>query len=152
MARSVADLALLDGIIANDPEPLPPVPLKGLRLGLPRPSHFETVEPDVAAIMEELFARLRQAGVELVSADLPGLRDLLRDTGRKIAFYETVGDIPRYLAESGADTTLERIVAELGSPDVAAIFDDMLTHRVTEAEYRTALQDRMPQVKALYRE
>ena len=152
MARCVADLALLDGIIANDLTPLQPLPLKGLKFGLPRETHFESVEPSVAAVMEETFARLRQAGAELIEADLPGLRELLRDTGRKIAFYETITDLPRYLVASGADASFERIVAELGSPDVAAIFDQMLKQRVTDAEYRTALEDRLPRVKTLYRE
>lgn len=152
MARRIADLALLDGVIANDPTPLQSVPLKGLRFGLPRATHFESVEPGVAAMIEDAIARLRRAGAELIEADPPGLRELLGDTGRKIAFYETVTDLPRYLAASGAAVSFERIVAELGSPDVAAIFEAMLKHRVTDTEYRTALEDRMPRVRALYRD
>jgi indoleacetamide hydrolase len=152
MARSIADLALLDGVIANDHTPLATLPLKGLKLGSPRPSHYETVEPAVAAVMDETFARLRRSGVELIEADLPELRGLLRDTGRKIAFYETLTDFPHYLAESGATVTFEQVVADLGSPDVAAIFADMLTHRVAEADYHTARDDTMTRVKTLYRD
>jgi mandelamide amidase len=152
MARTVSDVALLDGIIAHDKAPLAPVPLQGLRFGVPRESHFETVEPSVAAVIDETFARLRRAGAELVEADPPGLRALLRDTGRKIAFYETPVDFPRYLAEGAASIGFEQVVAGLGSPDVAAIFADMLSNRVTDEAYRVALGDRLPRVKALYRD
>lgn len=152
MARSVADLALLDGVITGETAPLVPVRLKDLRLGVPRQSFFEMIEPDVLKVIEDVFRRLQQAGVTLVEAELEGMRDLLRDTGRAIAFYETPRDMATYLAGSGAETTLDRIVEALGSPDVAAIFADMRQNPVSQDAYRAAREDRMPRVQALFQD
>jgi mandelamide amidase len=152
MAQSVADIALLDGVITGEAAPLETIRLKDLRLGVPRRSFFETIEPEVLKIVEALFQRLQQAGVVLVEADPEGMRELLRDLGRAVAFHETPPDIAKYQADSGAPTTLDQIVATLGSPDVAAIFAEIMQNPVSEALYRAARDDRMPRLRALFQD
>lgn len=152
MAQGVADIALLDGVITGESAPLETIRLKDLRLGVPRRSFFEAIEPEVLTIVEALFQRLQQAGVVLVEADPEGMRELLRDLGRAVAFHETPPDIVKYLAASGAPTTFDRIVADLGSPDVAAIFAEIIQNPVSEALYRAARDDRMPRLRSLFQD
>ena len=71
MARSVADVAFLDAAITG--EPTPPAPdLKSVRIGVPRADYYEidAMDPAVAKLTQETFARLRAAGVTLVEFDL----------------------------------------------------------------------------------
>jgi len=152
MARSVADIALLDGVITRETAPLEAIDLKDLRLGVPRRSFFEAIEPEVLGIVVALFQRLRQAGVTLVEADPEGMRALLRDLGRVVAFHETPPDIAKYLADSGAPTTYDQIVANLGSADVAAIFAEIVQNPIAEELYRAACDDRMARLRSLFQD
>jgi indoleacetamide hydrolase len=72
MARTVADVAFLDTLITG--EPVPAVDLRTVRIGVPRPDYWEQeiVDPAVAAVIQQAFARLRDAGCRLVEIDLGG--------------------------------------------------------------------------------
>jgi mandelamide amidase len=69
MARSVADVAFLDTLITG--EPVPSVDLRSVRIGIPRADYWleEPVDPGVAAVIQESFAKLRDAGCQLVEID-----------------------------------------------------------------------------------
>ena len=150
IARSVADCALLDRVLADGGEPLAPVALAGLRLGLPRSPFWETLEPGVQAVADAALERLRAAGVQLVEVALPGLAELNGATGFPIALFEFVRDMGRYLREAGRGIDLRQLVDGIGSPDVAAIARPLLAGgAVPEAAYREALLAR-GKLQALY--
>lgn len=79
LARSVACCALLDAVISGveDPEPLVPAPVAGLRLGLPRGT-FLTDEMDatVSAAFGRALSRLAGAGARIELFDLPELAEI----------------------------------------------------------------------------
>ncbi|MDI3306285.1 MAG: amidase [Acetobacteraceae bacterium] len=79
LARSVACCALLDAVISGveDPEPLVPAPVAGLRLGLPR-STFLTDDMDatVSAAFGRALSRLAGAGARIELFDLPELAEI----------------------------------------------------------------------------
>ncbi len=77
LARSVADCALADAIMAGEePSPLRPVSVAGLRIGVPRGRLFEETQDDVAAAFETCIARLEKAGARI--AHLP-IDDLIAE-------------------------------------------------------------------------
>ena len=89
MARTVAGLSLLLQAMAGpDPRdaltlgrapfaPLPePLPVEGLRIGVPR-AFFEGVEPETERPVRAALAKLESRGAHLVEVDLPGLRHAL---------------------------------------------------------------------------
>src|SRR5277367_1609478 len=76
-ARSVADLALFDSVAAHDAHRLEATPLKGLRLGVVRDYWFADLDPEVERLTELAFARLQDAGVQIVETTLPGLASLI---------------------------------------------------------------------------
>ncbi|MDX8454843.1 amidase [Mesorhizobium sp. VK9D] len=77
LARSVADCAIADAIMAGEePAALQPVPLAGLRIGIPRGMLFGETQAEVAAAFERCIDRIGQAGARV--ADL-SIDDLIRE-------------------------------------------------------------------------
>jgi aspartyl-tRNA(Asn)/glutamyl-tRNA(Gln) amidotransferase subunit A len=79
LANGVADCALLDALMAGDDEPAPLVParLAGLRLGIPRGTYLtEDLDATVARVFERTLARLSVAGARVALFDLPELADV----------------------------------------------------------------------------
>ncbi len=72
MARTAADVAFLDTLITG--ESVPAVDLRAVRIAVPRPDYWErdVVDPAVAAVIQQAFARLRDAGCRLIEIDLHG--------------------------------------------------------------------------------
>lgn len=79
LARSVADCALVDAIMAGaeDPAAPAPAPIKGLRLGLPRGTFLtDGMDGTVAAVFGRTLTRLSAAGAHIVEFDLPELAEI----------------------------------------------------------------------------
>lgn len=90
LAQSAEDCALLLGLMAGaDPEDPTasslPVPdymaaikgsIKGLRIGVPTAFYVDDLDSDVARILDETLAVLRQEGAEIVQVELPDQRQL----------------------------------------------------------------------------
>lgn len=144
MARSMADIRLIDRVLAGDRLPDEAVSAAGLRLGIARRDFFDGADPQVTRVVEAALARLRDAGVELVEAEIPSLQALNGAVSFAVALYELEQDLPAYLAEAGYPMTLREIAAGIGSPDVAGIVRMQLgDEAVTRAAYEAALQARV---------
>lgn len=82
LAPTVGCCALVDAIFAgDDPAPIDPIPLQGLRLGIPDTLVTEGLEPAVAAAFERSITKLSEAGAVIEDASLPELGELA-DVGR----------------------------------------------------------------------
>ncbi len=79
LARSVACCALLDAVISGveDPEPLAPAAVTGLRLGLPRGTFLtDDLDATVSAAFSRALSRLAGAGAHIEMFDLPELAEI----------------------------------------------------------------------------
>ena len=90
LAQTVEDCALLLGLMAGaDPEDPTastlPVPdymeatrgsIKGLRIGVPSAFYVDDLDPEVARVLDETIAVLRQEGAEIIQVELPDQRQL----------------------------------------------------------------------------
>lgn len=79
LARSVADCAVVDAIMAGAEDPVAPAPLpiKGLRLGLPRGTFLtDGMDGTVAAVFGRTLTRLSAAGAQIIEFDLPELEQI----------------------------------------------------------------------------
>ncbi|MCZ8547029.1 amidase [Mesorhizobium qingshengii] len=77
LARTVAQCAATDAVMAGEvPSALAPLPLAGLRVGVPRGVLFEDTEGEVAAAFEHCLGKVGLAGARVT--DLP-IDDLLAD-------------------------------------------------------------------------
>ncbi|PVE44587.1 indoleacetamide hydrolase [Limnohabitans planktonicus] len=141
MARSVADVAWLDALLAQDPSDLPDVSLKGLRLGIPRGDFFEGADPQVLAVIEQALDTLVSEGVICVSLDVPDLKLHNDATGSTLVMFEMMQSLPAYAKAQGL--SMDALLAGVGSPDVVRIFSGQLGDaRVTATAYAGALSRR----------
>ena len=143
MTRSVADCALLDGVVTGGPIEAAPAQLKGVRIGVPRKHFWENLDPELEKICEGTLRRLTDAGVVLVDVDMSEEASLDAEAGFPIALYETVTDLNIYLAEHGIGFDFATLAAKTASPDVKGILQSLTgAGAVPEAAYRKALQQR----------
>ncbi|MGH8706763.1 MAG: indoleacetamide hydrolase, partial [Burkholderiales bacterium] len=152
MARSVADVALLDAVITGEPLGLPPVALMGLRLGVDRRNFFADLDPALEAVVDEALRRLEERGVVLVEVEVPRLAELNAAVGFPVALFETGTDLPLYLDANGTGLTLEELARSIASPDVKALFDQsIIPGAIPEPVYRDAIDVFRPQLQEAYR-
>ena len=150
MARSVADIALLDAVITGSPV-VTAASLRGLRLGVPA-SFWDGLEAQLAAVVTRARGRLADAGVVFVDVDLPGLQALNNSVSFQLALHEPIADIPAYLAATGVTgITLKDIAAQVASPDVKGAFGAILADAFGK-DYEAALRVHRPKLQALYAE
>ena len=148
IARSVADVAWLDGWMALKPSDLPHLSLKGLRLGLPRADFFEGADPQVLAVIEQCLRTLIRQGIECVPLDVKALKLHNEATGSTLVMFEMMRSLPAYLRQHGMP--MEALLAGIGSPDVARLLARQLgAERVTSAAYAAALTRRQ-KLQAVY--
>jgi mandelamide amidase len=153
MTRSVADCALLDSVVTGSAVPAAAASLKGLRLGVPRAHFWSPLDAETARLMEDVLARLKDAGAVLVEADIADVGRLDAEAGFPIALYETVTDLDAYLAGHGSSLRYAELVAQCASPDVAGLLQSLHGEAaIPEAAYRHALDVLRPQLQAAYRD
>jgi len=148
MARCVADVAWLDGILTKDRLHMPYVSLKGLRLGIPRGDFFEGADPQVLAVIEQALDTLVSEGLVCVTLDVPDLKQHNDATGSTLVMFEMMQSLPAYAKAQGL--TLDALLAGVGSPDVAMLLSRQLGRgRVTAAAYAAA-QARRQKLQTAY--
>jgi indoleacetamide hydrolase len=148
IARSVADVALLDSVITGGAMPST-VALRGLRIGVPA-SFWSGLDNRVAAIMSAARAKLVDAGVVFVNVDTVGLSALNDLVSFQIALHEPIADIPAYLAATGVSgVTVASIASQIASPDVKGAFGAILGDAFGTA-YPAAMSTHRPAMQNLY--
>jgi aspartyl-tRNA(Asn)/glutamyl-tRNA(Gln) amidotransferase subunit A len=79
LARSVADCALADAVMAGDkPETIEPVSLSGLKLGIWQGVPFEGIDGTVSAAWSAAVVRLGRAGVRLTDEAIVLVEDMVQ--------------------------------------------------------------------------
>ncbi len=152
ITRSVQDAALLDSVLTGAAIGLQAASLKGLRLGVPRDYFYKGGETEVLDRMEALLSQLAKLGVTLVEAEVQGLGPLNDQVGFPVALYEVMVDLPAYLASNQYKMSVDYIVAQIASPDVAGIMGSQLgADAMPLAAYQAALQARV-HLQAAYAE
>jgi len=121
MARTVADVAFLDALVTG--EAAQAVDLRAVRIAVPRPDYWEQddVDPDVAAVILDAFAKLRDAGCRLVEIDFigevrsivgrieaPTPASIIAGAGLS-APVQSPETIARWLEEHAPDVTMEQL-------------------------------------------
>lgn len=146
MAQSVADLALLDAVMAGDATPLAPRFPGSLRLGVPRRVLWENLEPGVAERCEGVLEQLSRAGVTLIEADPADLWEDDAAASFPIVLYECMRELDDYCV--GRDITLQALIAGISSPDVRGIVESQMGEgAMPEAAYRAALDSHLPAMR-----
>lgn len=153
LANTVADAARVDAVVTGE-DPLAPVTLTGLRLGVPRHGFYSDLDPEVATRTEAALTRLAGAGAVLVEVRLTDAHELDARCGLPIVFYEVVDALPGYLATLPPPycrLTFADIVAQVASPDVKGLLDSILAQPTGRDAYLECLDVRR-RLRAVYAE
>ncbi len=149
-ARSVADLALFDHVVTGDKLVGSPASLDGLRLGVPKAYFYADLDNEVAAITATALAKLENAGVVLVEAEVPDLKHLIDLTTLPIQIYDAMPSLTRYLEEFDTGVSFANLVGK-ASNDIAATFAAFVVadapQRPSEADFRAAVDTYLPALK-----
>lgn len=124
MARNVADIALLDSLMAGG-EVLHPKPARTIRLGI-APWFWQALDEEVSQQAHAALARLHDAGVTLVAVEMPGLEEANAAVSFPVVMHEGKHDLIDYLQAHDTRLTLQDIVQHIASPDVRAIFEHVI--------------------------
>jgi len=154
MARSVADLALLDGVLSGDRRPVPIPGLRTIRLGVARNPFYQGLSADVSRLTEETLAQLKAAGVQLVDVEMAPLTEANNKVSFPVALYEGNVDLAAYLQKYNTGLTVRDVAAQIASPDVKGVFDTFIIgdKAIPEAVYKEALQVHRPALQNLYKD
>ena len=154
-ARSVADLALFDSVVANDWRPLQSLQLHGVRLGVVRDYWFRDLDPEVERVTSAALARLQAAGVELVESDLVGLDRLIDLITEPVENHDVRLALADYLREYQAGISLEQLLQQ-ASPDIQQVFRRYVlpggADFISEAAYEAIRKTHLPRLHRLYRD
>ena len=151
MAHSVADCALLDAVVCNQPLELTAASLKGVRIGVPRRGFWQPLEASMEAAAEAALVTLAAAGAVLVECDVGIDDDACNQAGMVIAFTETFECLEHYLKQHGLPFDPVAITARVASPDVHGIFNMLLEARgAPRAAYDHAVQVQRPALQKTY--
>lgn len=148
MARTVADVALLDAVITGH-GPLAQAAVTNLRIGLPAPL-WEGLEAALEDVARVALAKLEAAGVTLVPVEMGELLTLNDRVSYAIALHEPIEDLEAWLVANKAPAqTVAEVAARIASPDVRAAYDAVLAD-VRGGDYQTAMTVWRPRLQQLY--
>lgn len=133
LAHTVADCAATDAVMAGEePWELSPMPLAGLRIGVPRGRLFTETEDIVAAAFEASLGRLSGAGARIVEIDVDDLLQAMTDAMAlaPLVAIEAAAVHAAWLVERGADFDPRvRGRIELGSKVPASAYIGLMRRR-----------------------
>jgi Asp-tRNA(Asn)/Glu-tRNA(Gln) amidotransferase A subunit family amidase len=159
MATTVADVALLDRVIAGGGA-LGPADLKSVRVGIVA-AMLANLDDDTKAAFAAARSKLESAGVTVLDVDMPGLVELNGKVSFPVAIYEANDDMVAYL-KRGPKISIADLAKAIASPDVKGTYDGLVLPRklpgpdnsVVDGKpaYDAAIRTERPKLQALYRD
>ena len=150
MARSIADIALLDGICAEAALDVELVKLSGLRLGVPARLAAE-LDSELATVLDAALALLQSAGAVLVEVDIPDLASADADVGPPILLHEALRELAAYLFMHDNRLSVLDIIGQVAGEAERTVLSGIAGDLAVPASaYREALVNARPRLQGLY--
>ncbi|HTR08082.1 MAG TPA: indoleacetamide hydrolase [Paraburkholderia sp.] len=148
MARTVADVALLDAVITGH-GPLAQAAVANLRIGLPAPL-WEGLEAALEDVARGALAKLEAAGVTMVPVEMGDLLALNDRVSFALALHEPIEDLQAWLVANKAPVqSVAEVAVRIASPDVRAAYDAVLAD-ARGGDYQAAMTVWRPRLQQLY--
>jgi Asp-tRNA(Asn)/Glu-tRNA(Gln) amidotransferase A subunit family amidase len=149
MARSVADLALLDQVICGGGGEK--ADLAELRIGVDRDFFCTDADPEVLEVFNAELQRIKEAGAKIVDVQIKELEESIVAAGQGITMYEIVRSLPRYLEQSGLDISIEDVFKQVAAtglgPFLTSLLDD---NAISEETYKLSIEQYRPALQKVY--
>lgn len=160
MAATIADVALLDRVIAGG-DTVAPADLKQVRIGIVK-AMLTNLDADTDAAFRAAVAQMKAQGVAVVEIEMPQLAELNGQVGFPVALYEAYNDMVAYLKHTGTGLSVEALAKEISSADVKGTYDGLVIPRKLPGPdgtlldaapiYDAAIKTARPALQALYRD
>ncbi|WP_061026637.1 indoleacetamide hydrolase [Bradyrhizobium sp. CCH5-F6] len=158
MAATMADVALLDRVIAGGDE-IAPADLTQVRIGIVK-SMLTNLDADTEVAFHAAIAKMKAQRITIVEIEMPQLAGLNGQVGFPVAMYEAYDDMIAYLKHTGTGLSIEALAKEISSPDVKGTYDGLVIPRklpgpddtLIDAKpiYDAAIEIARPALQALY--
>ncbi|OZI20447.1 hypothetical protein CAL26_23405 [Bordetella genomosp. 9] len=156
MARTVADVALLDQVITGTQRPAMAARPECIRLGVVPRLFFDGLDAQVHALAQQALRRLEDSGVRLIELHMPELGQLNDSTSTAIGYAEFWPAMERYLRTHGTGLSMEDLARGAAGDDVRALIENFLApsspHRVPSELYEAAIRTHRPALRRLFLE
>jgi Asp-tRNA(Asn)/Glu-tRNA(Gln) amidotransferase A subunit family amidase len=153
IAKSVADLILVDAAITGNEIANTSVPANQVRLGIPKNYYFDGVEGVVDSVFKAALDKISAAGIVLVGVELPNIAELQQAAGGPIRGYEGGPLLVNYLEDrTRGYTTVSELIGAIGTPTVKAVFSGQESGESEGAEeaYLQAINVERPKLQKVY--
>lgn len=138
LARTIDDIILLDGILAEAPRPILGRPTSSLRIGLAT-NLMESSSPAVIQVIEAALERLTLAGVTFVPIDLEPLREVQLAAAAGVVDIEFSVVMTEYLKSYAPHLTIHALIDQVASPSVKSFLQERLDKTYDAAAYAHAI-------------
>ena len=138
MAQNADLLADIDAIVTGESE-TENSSNAALRVGVSRPFYYENLQTEVGASVDAYLTTLQVNGVELVEVDASIFVERAAATSLTIVLYESASDLRSYLQAFSTEITLEELISQVASPDVAGVLNLAASQPISQEEYEQAL-------------
>ena len=151
MGRTVSDVALLNAVVTSTEMPVA-LPLKGVRIGVPRAFYWEDLDREVATVCDRALATLRDAGVELIDVDFREWAEAADRTFGTLVVMRFLKDFSDFLANDVRTVSLDQVVAGVLDKDVAAGFKYVKANPVSPKQGEEAVKVLRPKLTQQYQQ
>lgn len=153
IARSAADLTLLDSVMAGQPAEAPVNTLEGVRIAISPHYYLSRLEPEVESVFREARQRLAAHGVTWVEADLPRLQELSEGIAPVLISHESATALPDWLAARAGGVSMEHLIRFAGADLTEALLAGQrgIGTDASRQAYHAALRRRMALSEAMHR-
>lgn len=151
MARSVADIALLDAVCTGEALPAFEKPIEEIRIGVPATYFYENLDFELEAVVAKSLERFRGEGAQLIDVDVENVQPLNESISFPIALYEVLRELSGYLYLHGNNMSVIELVEQAGGPDVKGLLQSLMGDNAVPAGlYREVITKGRPALQRAY--
>jgi len=151
MGRTVSDVALLHAIVTSTPVPAA-LPLRGVRLGVPRGYYWDGLDSEVARVSERALEKLRDAGAILTEVDFRAWTQAADQIFGTLVSMHSIQDLTDFLAINVPSVSFDQLAAGVLSKDVQGMLARNIAHPVPAAQAEEATRILRPRLARQYLE
>lgn len=151
MARSVADIALLDRVCSG--EALPPFekPIEEIRIGVPAAYFYENLDYELEIVVAKALERFRAEGVQLIDVDIENVQALNDSVALPIVLFEMLRELGAYLYSHGQTMSVPDLVDQVADADVKGLLTSLMGDNAVPAGlYREVITRGRPALQRAY--
>ncbi|MGI9508815.1 MAG: indoleacetamide hydrolase [Geminicoccaceae bacterium] len=151
IARSVADIALLDGVCAGEALPEMTKPIAEMRIGVPATYFYEGLDLELEIVVAKALEQFRAEGAQLIDVEIENIQALNESVALPIALFEVLRELGAYLYGHGSVMSVPDLVAEVEGADVKGLLTSLMGDNAVPAGlYREVITKGRPALKRAY--